>query len=102
MATRLGISFTVLVFLQTHFGGLSEFEQRFAHAPTDEEMKSINSPQWLPRFHATSPVTCANISSQLTALSGVQKSVCCWLVVIWILWHCSCVITIGLKATAKC
>lgn len=48
MATGLGISLTVLVFLQTHFGGLSDFDQHLAHASTDEETKSISSPQLAP------------------------------------------------------
>ncbi|MBV6691220.1 MULTISPECIES: hypothetical protein [Serratia] len=48
MATGLGIPLTVPVFLQTRFGRLSDFDQHLVHASTDEEAKSISSPQLAP------------------------------------------------------
>ncbi|HEY1845461.1 MAG TPA: hypothetical protein VGH05_11460 [Buttiauxella sp.] len=39
MVSRLMIPLTVLVFLQTRFGGFNDFDQHFAHVSTDEEKK---------------------------------------------------------------
>ncbi|MBD8165596.1 hypothetical protein [Erwinia persicina] len=80
VATALGIPLTVLVFLQTRFGGLSDFDQHLAHASTDEESKSISSPQLVRSISWNIVRTCVSISAPFTASSGVKSSSAadCW------------------------
>lgn len=81
MATGLGIPLTVLVFLQTRFGGLSDFDQHLAHASTDEESKSISSPQLAPSISRN---IARNMHDHLRSVYSFfwrSKSICCWLLV---------------------